>query len=263
MKSGWRNMPNKFTDSIEEAESGRSDTVPGAADVFGLGSLPERRSRQVVEREVVVYQPDPNSLVNQGDGTFKYKDYVLTKKGLLFEGTGNPDQWDELGHILFNLETSLQLWIGDWLVQAERTWGATYSKVAEVFEKDVDTLYNYHWVCSSVDFSLRGEKLNFSHYKAVASMPPQYQNYWLRLAESKEWSARALERNIHKIGKPARKKRQIGQDESTIAKSYTSYIETELPGLENAPAELRQNVAERAEWLSHRYALIAERARSK
>ncbi len=216
---------------------------------------------EVIEREVVVY--DQNSLVNQGDGTFRYKDYVLTKKGLLFTGDGNPDQWNELGTILFKFEMSLQIWLGDWLVQAERTWGETYSTIADKYEKDVDTLYNYHWVCSSVDFSLRGENLNFSHYKAVAALSPEDQNYWLRLAESKGWSARAMERNMHKIGKPERKKRQEGADESAIAKSYTTYIETELPGLENAPSQLRQSIAERAEWLSQRYAVIAERARSK
>lgn len=215
-------------------------------------------------KEVVVYQDNPNALVKQDDGTLKYRDYVLTKKGVVYAGNHDDSaQWEEMGHILFGLEGSLQLWIGDWLVQAEKAWGTTYQNIADYYGKDVDTLYNYNWVCGAVDFSLRGENLNFSHYKAVAALPSDAQNHWLRLAEAKGWSARAMERNMHKIGKPERKKRREGADEGALAKSYTTFIETELPGLDNAPDELRDGIAERAEWLSARYAAIAQRARGK
>jgi hypothetical protein len=206
---------------------------------------------------------NPNALVNQGDGTFKYKDYVLTKKGLLFLGNGDPDQWEELGRVLFTLETSLQIWIGDWLVQAERTWGVTYSKIAEMFDKDVDTLYNYQWVCGAVHFSLRGENLNFSHYKAVAALTPENQNHWLRIAEAGNLSARAMERQMRKEGSVPRKARDNDPGDVVQAKRFSKYIENELPGLENAPQYLRENIANRAEWLSQRYAMIAQRAREE
>lgn len=188
MKSGWRAMVNKFTDSIKEAENGQSDTVPGAADVFGLGNLPERRSRQVVEREVVVYQTDPNAIQRHDDGSMTYKRFTMTPVGLIVPDQVTIEELLEVEEVLENLETSIQWNIGDWYNSAtdQNVWGRKYElQPASEVEYKYQTLADYAWVARSIHFSIRNRKLSFGHHRVIAPLAHDLQALWLEYAATR------------------------------------------------------------------------------
>jgi len=194
MKSGWRNMANKFTDSIEEAESGRSDTVPGAADVFGLGNLPERRSRQVVEREVVVYQPDPNAIQRHDDGTMTYKRFTMTKVALIIPDDVTSDELFDVGQVVHGLHSSIQWIVGDLMNSMKRIWGDSYQRVAEQLGYEVKTVQEWASICRNV--SIRMETLSFGHHQLVAPYTPDDQRKMLQWASENGASISSLRRAI-------------------------------------------------------------------
>lgn len=179
-------MANKFTDSIEEAESGRQETVPGAADVFGLGALPERRSRQVVEKQVIVR--DENDIQRHEDGTMVYKRFTMTPVGLIVPEQVTIDELLEIEEVLENLETSVQWNIGDWYNCAtdQNVWGRKYEiQPASEVEYKYQTLADYAWVARSIDFSIRNRKLSFSHHRLIAPLTPELQALWLEYASTR------------------------------------------------------------------------------
>lgn len=202
----------------------------------------------------------PNALVPAADGTMRFRDYILTRRGLMMTGEVDTEAWEQLGQLLFSLEGAIQFLIGDWLLQAERQYGYTYKQIAEHFGRDVETMYTYVWVCKNVNFSTRIEKLSFGHHRLVAGLPEDRQRELLEQAAERDLSVRAFEKLIK--GRKSQKNAQIPV-EQLQAKRYGQYIETELPTIENAPPRLRQQVAERADWLSEYYAEIAQRARGE
>lgn len=209
--------------------------------------------------DALITPQQPDALIPAGDGTMRFYNYTLTRCGLLMSGTADQGVWEQLGALLFSLEGSIQFLIGDWLLQAEREYGLTYKQIAEYFEREVDTMYTYAWVCRQVNFSIRVEKLSFGHHRLVAGLETEQQRALLAHAAENNLSVRAFEAYI-KGGRKSSKGASLPA-EQLQAKRYGQYIETELPGIENAPERLRRQMAERADWLSAYYAEIARQAR--
>ena len=78
----------------------------------------------------------------------------------------------------------------------ERTYGEMYSQVMDASELAYQTLANYKWVSSKVEFSRRQENLSYSHHAEVVSLTPDLQSYWLDIAADEDLSTLALRGRI-------------------------------------------------------------------
>lgn len=126
------------------------------------------------------------------DGSMTIGGYTLTSRGLIAENA-SFDDWEQVGTVLFALEGSIQLLIGDWLVEAEREWGTTYKEIAEQTGYNPKSLHTYRWVCENVPFSMRMENLTISHYQVVAGLDDAARKAdLLRQASKGGWSVKRL-----------------------------------------------------------------------
>lgn len=136
------------------------------------------------------------------DGALQLDSFRITPIGLVGGERASEAEWRKLGKTLFRLHDSLQIIIGDWLVQGERVHGKTYDQIAFDFDRKKKTLYNWKYVMSSVDISLRGEILTFKHYRVVAAMDHEKQAYWLALAIKHKWGAGKMQDEINETYPP-------------------------------------------------------------
>jgi len=91
---------------------------------------------------------------------------------------------------------SIHWWIGDWLNYGEDKWNERCAQLVDQTNFEYETIRVDSWVAKKIDFVLRRTELSWSHHKEVASLSPQEQDRWLRLAEKKKWSKRDLRKQI-------------------------------------------------------------------
>jgi hypothetical protein len=141
-------------------------------------SLP-RRDKQKLE--------NMKALVREDDGTYKYKRFRLSPMGLTLPKDMTRDEYKDMGEILLSLDSALTWALGDWLAFGEdKQWGETYQQIAEEFGYDVDTLYDYSWVCRKVEISIRSRDLSFAHHRLIAPMEKENQLWWLQQASEQK-----------------------------------------------------------------------------
>lgn len=131
-------------------------------------------------------------LVIADDGTVTVGAFRLTGKGLIAQDGAPVEQWTQLLKVLALMHGKIQMLIGDALAYGERQYGETYKEVAAIFGRQVKTMYQWKYVCASVDLSVRTERLTYTHYERVANLPTDQQAYWLRLADQNDWSVKQM-----------------------------------------------------------------------
>jgi hypothetical protein len=210
-------MSDTFKNDLDEIESDVSP--PGADAVFGLEGLAPRKSR-VIEREVVVYQDNPNALVPLEDGSMAYKRVVLTDHGMAIPDNMSKEEWEDVGLTLKRIDNVVTWNIADWAAFANDQWDKPYEEIADEYGYTEDTIKSYASVARNVPFQLRlisNQPLRFSHARELAPLVGNYglQEAWavyitefgltveefkvhkwllsdLMVAESWEWIERAL-----------------------------------------------------------------------
>lgn len=120
------------------------------------------------------------------------KKYQFTKHGLLIHDDTSFEEWDAMGHVLFEIETLGPITIGDWLCFGENKYGETYTQAAALTGKDPSTLAHYKWVASSVPLEMRMDGLSFSHYRLVAKEDDETKIKLLTQAKMEGLSSTAL-----------------------------------------------------------------------
>jgi len=140
------------------------------------------------------------------DGTITLGAFTLTPLGLVVRGHVSEEDWLQVGGALRRLQNSLQWLVGDWLLLGERKWGRTYDYVAGLLGWDAATLRDLSWVCDHVRISVRTDKLTFAHHRLVAALAADEQRQWLRAAEQRGWSVRALRAALNGVELPAPKR---------------------------------------------------------
>lgn len=135
-------------------------------------------------------------LVIADDGTVTVGAFRLTGKGLIAQEGAPLEQWTQLLKVLALMHGKIQMLIGDALAYGERQYGETYQEVAAIFGRQVKTMYQWKYVCASVDFSVRTEKSHFGHLERVASMEPAQQAHWLQQAAANDWTVAQLREAI-------------------------------------------------------------------
>lgn len=121
----------------------------------------------------------------------------LSKTSLVFKRDVTQDEWKHVFSSLKLIEGCVQFWIGDCLKYREQKWGM-YDDVAEESGYNIDTLKDYKYVADKVKESLRNDNLEFAHHKAVAPLPPEKQEIFLKKAVEENLTVRELRQEIRK-----------------------------------------------------------------
>ncbi len=119
----------------------------------------------------------------------------LSKTSLVFKRDVTQDEWKHVFNSLKLIEGCVQFWIGDCLKYREQKWGM-YDDVAKESGYNVDTLKDYKYVADKVKESLRNDNLEFAHHKAVAPLPPEKQEQFLKKAVEEKLTVRELRKEI-------------------------------------------------------------------
>lgn len=98
--------------------------------------------------------------------------------------------------------------LGDLLAFGEERFGERYAdcidSTREYMRVAISTLKNWQWISGKIDPSRRRENLSLSHHEAVAKLPADEQNEFLRLADNEGLSVTELKAKIKEAhpGKP-------------------------------------------------------------
>lgn len=95
--------------------------------------------------------------------------FTVTPVGLQIKAAASESEWEGFGENLFAVNASLPWLYGDFFLSGDEAWGA-YRRFAEKYGMQWRRIEDYAYVCRNVDFSVRTEKLSFTHHRAVAAL---------------------------------------------------------------------------------------------
>lgn len=217
---------SKFHDALNDD----ADSMPTALDLVPT-SLPPRRQPQVVEKEVVVYQDNPNAIQRHEDGSMTYKRFKMTKVGLTVPDDVTADELFDLGQTVYGLQSSLQWIIGDLMNSMQRVWGESYQQVAIQLGYEVKTVKEWASICRKV--SIRMDTLTFGHHQVVAPYEPEEQRQFLEWASHSGATISSLRKAIAEWKNPPKQlKLNLKFSEDVIEGERDSY--TQLTRIRNA-----------------------------
>lgn len=248
---------------------------------------------EVVEREVVVYQADPNAIQRHDDGTMTYKRFRMTAVGLVVPEDVEEPEWEDVGHVIRDLESSISWIIGDWAAYANRNWNMTAAQIAERFGYEQSTVETYISICTAVPGLIRNQTATFSHHRLIAKLGSQaLQTAWLhymgalrlKVTEAKfdmallvsctedeairwlyhalEHQARLIEFDYFKQKNPRLPKTKRG-DPYELRNNWLDYIRTEEPKRPNMTPDQLDRLADRYEWLGKHFLEEAQSIKRK
>ena len=165
---------------------------------------------------------------------------------LIIEGEHTIEQWLEAGKLLTGMESSLNWWIGDWLVFGEHNYGQKYSQAETITNHRQDYLKACNFVSGKIPSANRVYGLSWSHHREVCPLAPEDQKVWLTKALEQEWTVSELRVNM-------RKSLAEYSEEDTYSKSFNLVSWTQ-EGLRWLKQEVRKNPIEN--WSDERRGLI-------
>lgn len=127
-------------------------------------------------------------IVPAADSSISIGHFKITPVGLIVTGAASEQEWEGFMRSIARIEDSLAWIYGDGLAYGERQWKKSYEQMAEITGLQISTLYQYVYVAKSVDFSIRIEKLSFSHHQLVAALEPAEQRAALQYAAENKLS---------------------------------------------------------------------------
>lgn len=181
-------MPKKQFDLPDEMDTG--ENIPGLADSFA----------DIVEGTT----SRTTLLQRRSDGNLVLHNFVLTPVGFQPANDDLPalhnitqDTWQQIGSTLFEIETSLQWAIGDWLAAGERASYGSAKQLAEAMGRRPALFHQWAFVARKVEFLLRNKNLSWAHHQVVAKMCDRHEiEEWLDYADSERLSTRELKEAI-------------------------------------------------------------------
>jgi len=124
--------------------------------------------------------------------------FSITRTGIEFHQDLTFEEWDALGQKLGDVGKSIGFVIGDWINYGEAHWGDKYEEALERTGLAYQTLADFAYVARKVQFSLRNEKLDFTHHRVVAKLKsPDEKRHWLEMAEKHNLGIRRLRKSIN------------------------------------------------------------------
>jgi hypothetical protein len=103
--------------------------------------------------------------------------------------------------------------LGDLLAFGEDRFGERYADVIdstrEYMRVAIGTLKNWQWISGKIEPSRRRENLSLSHHEAVAKLPADEQNEFLRAADNEGLSVKEL-KDLIKVAHPGKPRESKG-----------------------------------------------------
>ena len=97
--------------------------------------------------------------------------YELTVCGLELSGESTPQQWEQCGHLLRQVDEARQWAIGDWLADGKRHYGdGLYKRAAEITGLAEDSLRGFASMAGRFELCLRRHNLGYGHHKEVQGL---------------------------------------------------------------------------------------------
>lgn len=121
---------------------------------------------------------------------------ALTDTALVLPPDLPYDQYEALMAMLCDKRDKIQWLIGDLIIYGEKVYGETYAQAEAVTGLAYQTLANYASICSRIPRSRRRARVKFSTHALVASMSPEDQKKWLKLADENRWTRSQLHDEI-------------------------------------------------------------------
>jgi len=149
---------------------------------------------EVIEREVIVYQDNPDAIQRHGDGSMTYKRFTMTPTGLVVPDDVQSDELVDVAKVIIGLQSSIQWIVGDLMNSMKRMWGDSYQRVAAQLGYEVKTVQEWASICRNV--SIRMETLKFGHHQLVSPLEPDMQWQFLKWAADNSASVNALRKEI-------------------------------------------------------------------
>lgn len=126
------------------------------------------------------------------------------------------DTWLAAGTRLLGAASSVNWWVGDWILHGETEWGATEGgmamlrrEICAVTNLDPQTLERVRHIAAAVPPQVRREGLSWSHHVEVAALPLDAQAELLEAAEagdvdavsgeSRRWPVERLRREVRRL----------------------------------------------------------------
>lgn len=155
-------------------------TVPGSGLDDAFAAVNEREADEM------------NQLVLFGTPEFMVDSVGLSKHGSITVG-GTQRTLE----VLLKIHQAVQLWIGDLINVAERTFGEEASQIIDqqTFENaglSESSVKTYAWVASRVSDSVRRIAQSFGHCQAVAALREDQQRKFLEESRANDWSVSKL-----------------------------------------------------------------------
>lgn len=192
------------------------------------------------EPQVIEIIPE-NALVQHEDGSIEYKRFRLTRIGLILPEDTTQEEWQDVGTLVKNIESSVSWLVADWAGFANLVWGYSYEDIGAHFGYEPETLMSYVSIARAIPTLIRNQGLSFSHHRLVANLDEDNQRFWLSQALANGWTIKQM--------KQAMQPKAL--DEATpptpLAKfsaSYTTYAKQQLRLAQYAPPNERQQMAE-------------------
>lgn len=97
--------------------------------------------------------------------------YELTVSGLQLSGESTPEQWEQCGQALKQVDEARQWAIGDWLADGKRHYGdGLYKRAAEILGASPSSLAQYKSMADRFELCRRLQVLSYAHHVEVASV---------------------------------------------------------------------------------------------
>jgi len=125
-------------------------------------------------------------------------DELLSNYGVIDAVSWQPpanmtyDQWTDVGERFRYIDSAKNWWLGDWINEGENRWGDKYTQAIEVTGNTLQNLMNYSYTSRNVHFSVRTEKLSWTHHWHVAKFDEDTQRSLLSYAIDHNLSSRDL-----------------------------------------------------------------------
>ena len=117
---------------------------------------------------------------------------VLDQTSLLIPDGTPFDVTERMMQALKGLQNCTKFWIGDLLVFSERAYGEKYAQLLDATDYEYGTLCNISYTAEHVSPAVRRKELTFWHHQEVASLKPDDQKKFLKIAVDQHLTASAL-----------------------------------------------------------------------
>lgn len=227
MMTSDNNSRKKFFDALNDDDVA-SSSVPDITKAFGI-NLPVKRGAA----GGTPFKMDENGHTHVGH-------FVLSETGIVdVIGEITWDEWQAMFYHTEQVNRAIQWIIADLAVYAADVWGKKYDELAQITGYTVTTITDMAYVARQVEFSVRTEKLSFTHHKLVAAYDEADQRRFLadaaRLNLNNEGFRYYLEH-----GKPPTLPGEAGRFEIFLIKNLTKYRKFPQKAKKLQPGEREQ-----------------------